>query len=205
MIQLNLGELYRSRGELAAARQMYERSLRIYQDLRYTLAVALLNNNLAAVAIAEQRWDRAAERLVKSEQLFSEIGSDDFKAELIRHRAELSLGRGLIGDALTYAQQAIVAAEDSQEKLEIGLSRRVLGQAFLAQHDLAGAEHELQTSLDVLESIGSPVEAANTRVVLAQLRGLQGRGEDARQLLDAAIETYDAVGADALKAHAQIP
>ncbi len=203
MIRLNLGEVYRIRGELANARQMFEQSLRIYKDLGFTLAVALLRNNLAATAIAEGAWEAAAEHLDASEKLFVEIGSEDFKAELLRHRAELSLGRGRINEALTCAHQAVVAAEASQEKLEIGLARRVLGQVYLAQGDLVGAEREFQASLDGLESVGSRVEAANTRLALAQLRRRQGRSEEARRLVVAAIETYESAGAEPLIARAQ--
>ncbi|HET7089899.1 MAG TPA: adenylate/guanylate cyclase domain-containing protein, partial [Anaerolineae bacterium] len=170
MITLNLGEIYRAKGEWAAARQMQTQSLRIWRDLRNSYAIALLHNNLAATAIAERKWEEAAERLAESEKLFAEIGSEDFKAELLRHRAELSLGQGRVVEALNRAQQAVAVAEAGDEKLEIGLSRRVLGQAFLAQDDLAGAERELQASLRVLESVGGSLEAANTRLALAHVR-----------------------------------
>ena len=204
MIQLNLGEVYRSRGEFAAARRMFEQSRLIYQDLRYTLAVALLHNNLAAVAIAEGQWEQAAGHLLASESLFGEIGSEDFKSELIRHRAELSLGRGDVEQAALQARQAVGLAETGQEKLEIGLARRVLGQAHLAQDDLAAAERELRASLDILDSIGSRVESANTRVALAHLRRRQNRLEEARQLIETAVETYAAVGAEPLAAQARV-
>ncbi len=202
MIMLNLGDMYRSIGDLEAARHMQTQSLHIYRELRYTLAVALLQNNLATIAIAKGNWDQAAGYLDESERLFDEIGSDDFRAELIRHRAELNLGRGQVAEARALAQQAVAEAEGGDEKLEIGLSRRVLGQVYLAQNDLAGAGRELQASLNVLESVGSSLEAASTRLALAHLRWRQGQPEAARQLVAAAIETYQSVGAEALIARA---
>jgi tetratricopeptide (TPR) repeat protein len=201
MITLNLGEIYRTKGELAAARQMQTQSLRIWRDLRNLYAVALLHNNLAATAIMEDKWEEAAEHLVESEKLFDTIGSKDFEAELHRHRAELNLGRGQMAAALAWAQQAV--SDSGDEKLEVSLSRRVLGQVYLAQDNLADAERELQASLDILESIGSSLEAANTRLVLAQVRWRQGQSELARRLVAAAIETYESVGAEALIARAQ--
>ena len=203
LIMLNLGEVYRSRGELAQARQMFERSLHIYQDLHYTLAVALLHNNLAATAIAARDWEQAAAHLMDSERLFDASGSDDFKAELCRHRAELSLGRGEVAESLDWARQATTIAEASQEKLEIGLARCVLARVYLAQDDWNAAEQEFQTSLEILESIGSKVETANTRLALAQLRRHQNRLVEARQLILSSVETYQSVGAHSLAASAQ--
>ena len=207
MIMLNLGDVYRLRGELAQARLMFEQSLHIYQDLRYTLAVALLHNNLAATAIAAGDWEEAGDQLAKSERLFAAIDSADFQAELQRHRAELSLGRGLIDEAFTWAQQAIVVAEASQEKLETGLIHCVLGQVYLSQGDLVAAERELQSGLEILEGIGSKVEAAGARLALAQLRRRQNRLDDARRLILSAITTYQLVGAEPLitRAQAEIP
>ncbi len=201
-ITINLGEAYRVLGRLAEARQTFEHSLRICRDLRNEHAVALLHNNLAAIALAEGNWDEAARCLLESNRLFDAIGSEEFKAELHRHQAELDLGRGQIAEAFDYARQAVAVAEASQEKLEIGLSRCVLGQVYLAQDDLIGAERELQASLDILESVGSPVEAANTRLALAQLRRRQDRPEEARQLIGAAIQTYESVAAEPLKMRA---
>jgi predicted ATPase/class 3 adenylate cyclase len=202
ILTVNLGEAFRVLGELAEARRMFERSLQLCRDLGNAYAVALLHNNLAAVAVAEGGWDEAEKLLAESEKSFRDMGSEDFKAELLRHRAELSLGRGLLDEALAQARQAVAAAEDGQEKLEIGLSRRVLGQACVARGDLAGAEQELQASLEVLESIGSRLEAASTRVALARLRRLQDRAGEARALLDAAVAAYEAAGAGSLKARA---
>ncbi len=182
---------------------MYEQSLSICEDLGFTLAVALLHNNLAATAIADGDWEQAVDYLVESERLFDVIGSDDFKAERHRHWAELSLGRGEMTEALARAQQATAVAEASQEKREIGLARCVLGQVYLAQKDLAGAERELQASLEVLQGVGSKVEAAGAQLALAQLRHRQNRLEEARQLATAAIETYESVGAEPLSARAR--
>ncbi|HKZ85152.1 MAG TPA: adenylate/guanylate cyclase domain-containing protein [Anaerolineae bacterium] len=202
-ITINLGEVYRALGELDQARQMFERSLYICRDLHYEYAVALLHNNLAAIAIAEGKWRDADHHLAESERLFKDIGSEDFKAEILRHRAELSLWRGRTAEAISQVRQALAEADAGEEKLEIALSRRVLGQILLAQDDLTEAERELQLSLEELQGIGSVVEAANTRLALARLRERQNRTEEARQLIAAAIETYQSVGAEPLIAQAR--
>ena len=202
ILTLNLGEAYRVLGNLDEARQAFERSLRICRDLRNSYAVALLHNNLAAIAIVERNWDEADRRLRESNRLFDEIGSEDFKAELLRHQAELELGLGQNEAALHHAHQAVTAAEAVQERLEVGLSRCVHGQAHLALGDLAKAEGEMQASLEVLEELGNSVGAAGTRLVLAQLRRQQGRVEEANRLIEAAVATYESIGAEALKARA---
>ena len=109
----------------------------------------------------------------------------------------------MLEEALSQAYQAMALAEAGQEKLEIGLALRILGQARMAQDDLAAAERELHASLDILDSIGSRVEAANTRTALAQLRRRQNRLEEARQLIETAVETYTAAGAEPLAAQAR--
>jgi tetratricopeptide (TPR) repeat protein len=203
MVTLNLGDTYRIMGNVENARRVQTQSLQIWRDLRNSYAVALLHNNLAATAVAEGNWEEADAHLVESERLFAEIGSEDFKAELQRHRAELDLGRGLIREAMIWARRSTEEAEANQAKLEIGLARRVMGKVYLAQDDLAGAERELQASLSVLESVGSSLEAASTRLALAHVRWRQGQPEAARRLVAAAIETYELVGAEALIARAQ--
>jgi len=96
----------------------------------------------------------------------------------------------------------LTTAETTQEKLEIGLSRLVLGQVQAARGRLVEAGQELETGLSILDSIGSAVEAANARVALARVWRKQDRSEEARQLMQIAVAAYDAIGADALKQQA---
>jgi tetratricopeptide (TPR) repeat protein len=109
MITLNLGEVYRTEGELEAARRIQTQSLRIWRELGNSHAIALLGNNLAATAIAAGDWEQAVDHLVESEKLFDAIGADDFKAELQRHWAELSLGRGRLRKALGQFRRLLLA------------------------------------------------------------------------------------------------
>jgi tetratricopeptide (TPR) repeat protein len=90
----NLGEVYLAQGRLAEAKEQYRDALNIVERIGMTYGTAVLHNNLGAAYWRGRQWHDAELHLRHALDLFEEIGSEDFLAELFRHRAVVSLGKG---------------------------------------------------------------------------------------------------------------
>ncbi|HET90407.1 MAG TPA: tetratricopeptide repeat protein, partial [Chloroflexi bacterium] len=146
-ITVNLGGVYLKQGYLDQADNYYQQSLSMWQELGSTYVIALLHNNMGAVALQRDDWDQALALLQQSLDMFQQIGSEDYLAEVYRQIAQAHLGRQEYGDALDHAQRSLALAQQHEMRLEEGITRRVLGQIYLALGDLSQTEQELVTSL----------------------------------------------------------
>jgi class 3 adenylate cyclase/tetratricopeptide (TPR) repeat protein len=203
VITLNLGGVYLNQGNLDEATDSYVRSLEMWRKLGSTYPIALLHNNLAAVALRRGDGTQALELLKESEELFREIGSNDFMAEVYRHRAEAHLFCGDLDAALECAQDSLSQALAQEMRLEEGMTRRVLGQVFLAREELVEADEQLRASLKILDDLDSRYEAAQTLVQKALLYHGQGYVAEAAGSLERAIAIFEELGAQLDLAQAQ--
>jgi class 3 adenylate cyclase/tetratricopeptide (TPR) repeat protein len=203
VITLNLGGVYLNQGNLDEATDSYVRSLEMWRKLGSTYPIALLHNNLAAVALRRDDATQALELLEESEELFREIGSKDFIAEVYRHRAEAHLICGELDAALECAFESLSQTIAQEMRLEEGMTRRVLGQVFLAREEPVEADEQLRASLKILDDLDSRYEAAQTLVQKTLLYHGQGHLEEAEGSLERAIAVFQELGAQLDLAHAQ--
>ncbi len=82
--------------------------------------------------------------------------------------AQLRLQQGEVAEAQTAASEVEHWARDEGRQFEHALALRVLGQCALARRDPASAESLLRAALERQMAIGAALEAARTRLALAQ-------------------------------------
>ena len=116
-----------------------------------------------------------------------------YSQHLFHSHGELWLARGDHEKALSYADECIELADESDSKKNIVKGRRLRGQALLAQGKLAKAGKELATALQIAEEIVNPPQLWKTHAAIGDLRKAQGKTDDARQAYREALSVIDGV------------
>ena len=113
--------------------------------------------------------------------------------------AEVHLRQGMLAGAQVAAEKALGLATGQQRRWEEAVARRLVGQCALAQGSPGDAEAHLRASLALLTEIGAALEAARTRLALAEalVQAAQSPriSEGARTLLAEAQAQFASSGA----------
>lgn len=114
--------------------------------------------------------------------------------------AELSLDN--LDDAMKYSQKALELALAIGEKAEVGLSRRVIAQVFVARGEFTEALESIEQSLEVLREVGDPYDLARTLLIASEIRMKTNApdGEKIIALLDESRRIFKRLGLDYWKA-----
>ena len=199
----NLGLLYRDRGDWAEAHQVFNASLEIFQQLGAIWAEATVLMNLAQTHIYQQAYTSAQNLLNTCQTLFTDIASSAFAAEIERLWATFHFGQENFDLAVQHSQESINYALEQELRLDEGISRRILGEIYLAQNKLTMAETELSQSLDILTLLESAYEGAKSKLSLSKLYLKQGQPHKTQQYLQEAITVFNQLGAKADLTQAQ--
>jgi len=157
--QALLGEALHTIGDLAAARELYEESLRGPADARFKVVIAQALKGLGKVGLAEGRYEEASEHLFEALKEFREIGDVPGMAATMGHRAILELRRGDLGAA----HSGLVASL----------------RAFVEMNDHVGAAWCLEHLAGVFASNGFQVRAARLLGAGSAVRQRTGSGRPA--------------------------
>jgi tetratricopeptide (TPR) repeat protein len=110
----------------------------------------------------------------------------------------LIAGRGTLAEAIAEVQEAIRLTSEPPG-LEETLARRLLGQCSIVGGSFSEAERHLRTALTAQIALGAGLEAARTRLILAEALVGAGGGvpvpDDARTLLAEALTQFTVSGA----------
>jgi hypothetical protein len=113
--------------------------------------------------------------------------------------AELRLCQGAPLEAQAAVEEVLQLAIDKEHRRQEALARRLLGQCALVGGDSVRAEAYLRTALAMQTEMGAALEAARTRLALAEavVAGAQAGHipEEARTLLAEARAGFAACGA----------
>lgn len=128
---------------------------------------------------------------------------DDF-CKIYPHiaRSQLHLAEGDAAAGLQAAERALALAERVTARLEIGAARRALGQAYEASGDRQSADGQFRRSIDVLQTIQSRPELAQSLLAFGRFAMTTDR-DKANGLLHSALELFKEIGADGWVAETQ--
>ena len=119
-----------------------------------------------------------------------------YSQRLFHSYGELWLLRGDPDKALSYADECLVLAEESNSRKNIVKGRRLRGQALLAQDKLTEAGQELAIALDVAQQIGNPPQLWKTYAALGDLGQAQGKPDKAHRFYSKALTVIETVAAN---------
>lgn len=170
-------------------------------DLTRTLGVsygeAIMENNLAAIALREGNWEEADQRLARSEALFRGIGAEEIFPELYRHKAQLYLGLQQPEEALHWAQASLQQIEAQGARQEAGHTQRVLAEIHLAAGRCKEAETALEQATALTREAQDPYGIAQVCLTAARLYRQCGDASRAQEALRETLTRFEALGAEA--------
>jgi len=128
---------------------------------------------------------------------------DDF-CKIYPHIAlsQLHLAEGDAAAGLQAAERALELAERVTARLEIGAARRALGQAYEARGDRQSADGQFRRSVDVLQTIQSRPELAQSMLAFGRFELVADR-DKAKGLLHSALKLFKEIEADGWVAETQ--
>lgn len=136
-----------------------------------------LGDNLLALGRLEEAEDhfRKVERVGRDPRPQDRCQLWRYSQHLFHSNGELWLIRGDHDKAMSYAEECLQLAEQSESRKSIVKGRRLRGQALLAQDKLPEAGQELATAIQIAQEIGNPPQLWKTHAALGDLRKAQGR------------------------------
>ena len=130
---------------------------------------ALALETLGDIAVAQDEHDKAREYYRQALAIGERIAPEgDIVAEVHRRIASLHLKEGDLVGAVHLLRDAIARAKKCSERFEIGLARRDLSVAYLAQRNYKQAIDQARRSVELFRDMGSPIEQARSLVQLAE-------------------------------------
>lgn len=91
-------------------------------------------------------------------------------SQSVRRLAEAELLLDNIDEAMKYGQKALESSLKVGEKIEIGLSKRVIAQIFAAKNNLPEASEYITQSIDIIKEVNDPLELARTLLIQADIK-----------------------------------
>jgi tetratricopeptide (TPR) repeat protein len=116
--------------------------------------------------------------------------------------SQLHLAEGDAAAGLQAAERALELAERVTARLEIGAARRALGQAYEARGDRQSADGQFRRSVDVLQTIQSRPELAQSMLAFGRFELVADR-DQAKGLLHSALKLFKEIEADGWVAETQ--
>jgi hypothetical protein len=206
-----LGQLAWARGDLAAAAACCRDGLQLAEALGDQLTLTALYLSQGEIA-GDQGAVRAAALLAHGRTLAvtHSLAEPALQAALLAAELQvrdIAAGHGSIAQALLGVEEALRLAIAGHRRREEALARRLAGQCALAGGDSATAEVHLQAALVMLTEMGALLEAARTRLALAEALAVAAQADgipsDACTLLAEAQAQFAASGAALDLAQAQ--
>lgn len=94
-----------------------------------------------------------------------------------RRLAEVELVLDNVDEAMKYAQKALELATMLGERLEVGLSKRVIAQVFAGRSEFGEALSYIDEAIQVIREVADPYELARTLLAQAQIKIAADDGE----------------------------
>jgi tetratricopeptide (TPR) repeat protein len=180
-----LGEIRLRMGDLKSAERLFRRAHELGRDPV---------PGLALLRLAEGKTDRA--KAMMDRALSDESKSPLDRARLLPAQAEVSIAIGATDAARAAAEELAETAEKYGSPAMAARAAFVLGMVELGEGEPARAAVTLRGAWRMLKESELPYEAARARVVLARAYSECGNGEDAELELQAAVASFEKLGAE---------
>jgi Nif-specific regulatory protein len=119
-------------------------------------------------------------------------------SQSVRRLAEAELALDNIDEAMKYGQKALDTSIHVGERIEIGLSKRVIAQVFAEKYSYEEADEYINQALDILRDVNDPIELAKTLLVSVdiQMNVVTDNFEHIRSTLDEASRIFKSLKLD---------
>jgi tetratricopeptide (TPR) repeat protein len=160
------GAIWMTRGDYAAARPLFERTLELAQT-SCTRAKAL--QNLGGIAGEERAFDEAERLFVESRQEYAKAGDTRGEAVSMLNLGRLQLERGDLGGSRDTLERAVGAARASGDLEMHAAAMLNLGMVLSALGQIGDAEERITTAYGQFTIADIPVQRVRCLMQLARL------------------------------------
>ncbi len=178
-----IGICYHSAGDLELAANYYRRAIDDSLGLGDSMAVAIVQSNLAELYTEQEKLDRALELYALAIQYFRMSKQEAYLAYNLAGlayaqtlQAKKNKDETTLLDSQRLALEALQIAQKSHSLELEGIALRTLSAIFLERNDFAQAETHARTSLERLTRVGSLLELERTQRVYAEVLQRVGAG-----------------------------
>lgn len=194
-IILNLGVIENIEGDLAAAREHYERAYRLFEECGDTASATLALHNRGMVEADLALWDDADDSFFAALHLATEAGNSEMIAKTLVNRSEVLVARGALRDAIEHCDRALRIYATVGDEVGRGDALRWRARAFGQAGEHADAERDANEAMQIAVRSGARLLEAETARDLGVLRGLLGDRVAGGKLLRRALALFTELGA----------
>jgi tetratricopeptide (TPR) repeat protein len=183
-------------GELAEARELFQESLDLCQDLHDQHGIAAAVEGLGQVALGQGQHSLAADLFTRQLAHYEDLGEQ-------RRAALATLNLGIVDNAAGRPAQAaryvlrareMLTALGNLDPYNTARTYLELGKALTGTGEHAAAAQELDRALHDMRHLGSVRGQAQAHHALGVLAIACGKSDDARAHLDQALDAYERLG-----------
>ena len=190
----NLATLLKNTGDLAAARQEYQRVLAIFEELGERKTVAIFYHQLGVLAQAVGEHDEARRLYRQSLEIEEELGNRADIAGTLHQLGVLAQATGEYDEARQLYRQSLEISEELGNRAGIALTLWGLAMIAQDQGDLAEARRQYEEALVVFQELGDKKNEAGVLHELGRLAQAVGELDEARQLYGQSLEINEELG-----------
>lgn len=182
-VEQNLGIIANVKGDWAAARAHYERSLDGFLTAGDRHGVALACHNLGMVDADQGQWEAAASHYRRSLELAQELGDTHLEGLCRLNYGETLVASGRAAAAAALAARALAIFDGLGSKVDKADAYKLLGMVYRETQRPTLAEARLLAAIDLSSACGSLLSEAEAGRELALLYRQLGRNREALTLL----------------------
>ncbi len=183
----NRGEALVHLNDFIGAETAYRRALETLEANGVRWGAAIVEGNLAELAVRQGRLDRALYHFERARRHIESDASAGHLARLLAEQAEAIAILGLADEALREYVQALPRLDACGLALEAARARAGLGALLARLGRRDEAENELAAAARAFEALGHKASGARVDVVRAELAAASGRVAEAAALLESAL------------------
>ncbi|MFM9075381.1 MAG: tetratricopeptide repeat protein [Bacteroidota bacterium] len=179
----NLGRTYFRAAEVGKALERYLESLKLREEDKDTVAIALALNNIGALYHQIGDRENALSYYAQSYQLLLKTNQISARAHRLVNIADVSTEMGRYDVALAYLKDVFALCASGCDKRDEAFAHHIKGEALMKTGKLQEAEKEFLTALKTWQEVEATDEVEELSS-LAELKMLQGQYERALEYLE---------------------
>lgn len=180
--------IYKRRGHLEKARDLYHRSLKIAQSLGDELGVASTLNELGTLAYIQGELDEARRLYNESLEIKKKLGDQTGIAATLHGLGNIAYIQCEGAEARALYQESLKIAENLGNQLAVAANLYKLGRLAVEEDDFAQANQLYGESLKINTRLGNQSGIATSLYALGINAHNQGNSEEAKRLYTESLE-----------------
>ncbi len=190
----NLGILLQGRGEYQAALEMYEKVLKIFEDIGDQKNMAAVLHQVGMIHQERGDYEPALEMYEKSLKIAEDLGDRAGIAQSLHQVGNIHYLRGDYDKALTQYVKALKIFEEIGDRADVAKTLHQVGNIHYLRGDYEPALKMYEKSLKIEEELGNRAGIARSLGQVGNIHILRGDYDQALTQYDKALKIFEELG-----------